>query len=571
MIALLLALMLVGALLAGCARQSGGEQPPAGEGGGEPAPEPTPVAEEQYLNHYIGDEPPDLNTMMATDVYSFTLASAMQEGLVRQGLDGSYEQGSGLAESWEVSPDGTVWTFKLRDAKWSNGTPLTANDFVFAWKYAADPRNGAEYGFMMNYLKGGEAVTSLNPEEAGDEAIEAALNELGVKALDDKTLEVTLERPVPYFLSLLAFPTFFPVNQAFFEEMGGAAQFGGNYGTEPENLIYIGPFKLVEWVHDTRMVFEKNPDYWDADSVKLETLNLDIVQNNSTAVNMFEAGELDRVGIGADFVDQYLGQPNVTKEPDGSVWYIQMNHDNELFQNKKIRQALSLAIDREVLAIDVLKTHLPAKAYTSSVISDNEGQPFVEKWIGEPLWPQKANADEAKRLLQEGLQELGLSEFPAVKLLTDESDLARKRDQALQEMWRQNLGIEVELDPVDFATRLERSRNRQFDMVFSGWGPDYDDPQTFLDMWVTDGDFNDGGYSNPAYDEIVARASAAVDNTERMEAWVEAERMMAEEIPVIVVSERVRLNATKPWVKNLKFSAFSPEYEYKWVEIEGRE
>jgi len=578
-LSLFLVLLLAAGLAVGCGGTAEEEGTPEG---GEP--------QEAYINHSIGDEPPDLASVTTTDTYSLMITSEFQEGLVRQQPDGSFPQGSGLAESWTVSEDGTVYTFKLKPGlKWSTGNPLTSADFANAWKFAIDPRNAAQYAYQLYHIKGAEAVNTISlpdPAEDGQEAydqavaqIEDGLANVGIETPDELTLQVTLERPTPFWVSLTSFPTYFPVDWKFFEELGGPAKLGGEYAAEADKLSAIGPFKMSKWVHDSEIELVKNPDYWDAETVKLDRIHYDIITDNSTAINMYEAGDLDRVGIGEKFLEQYKDDPTLTIDPDGSVWYITLNMiqpekpDHEkLFKNAKFRQALSYAIDRETLATQVQKTHVPAKIYTSTVISDLEGNNFYETWIKEPLWPTKADPAKAKQLLAEALEEVGLDQAPAdIVVMTDESDTARTRDEAIQEMWRQNLGLEVKLEPVDFKTRLERSRNHQYDIVFSGWGPDYNDPMTFLDMWVTGGPYNDGGYSNPAYDDLVAQAREEFDNSKRMGLFKQMEEMIAEEIPVIVLDERMRYNVTRPWVKGLLHRAIGAEYEYKWVTIEGRE
>lgn len=425
-------MLLVSFALAGCGAPKKEEAKPS-----------TPQAEPQVLNINLGEEPPQMDPQKSTDTVSFILLNATLEGLVRLDPKGNVVKGSGLAADWTVSPDGLKYTFKLRDAKWGSGNPITAQDFEFAWKRALDPRTASEYAYQLYYIKGGEALNSIDVKAPDAEAkIKKAMDELGVKAIDDKTLEVTLEKPTPYFLSLTSFITYLPIEKKFYEQVGD------KYGSDADKLSYSGPFRVKEWVHESKIVLEKNPNYWDAKNVKLEQINMAMVKESTTAINMFEAGDLDVVGIPGEFIPVYKQKGTLQTLAQAVTWYIEFNTKNPVFKNQKIRQAFSMAVDRQAFVDNVLKNgSLAATSFTPPTLPGLDG-PF-QKMVGDQISP-KANPDEAKKLLAEGMKELGITKLPKLTFLAGDSDIAKKYSQALQEFWKTNLGVEVALENVAF-------------------------------------------------------------------------------------------------------------------------
>lgn len=538
-----------------------------------------PKAEEQYLNLNLGDEPPQLDPQLSSDTLSFDIIRATLEGLTRPDKNGEIKPGSGLAESWTVSSDGTKYVFKLRDAKWSDGTPITAEDFEFAWKRAIDPRSASEYAYQMYYIKNAEKVNSIELpdkkkyegkdaeykkalEDAGKK-IDEGLQTVGVKAVDPKTLEVTLERPTAFWLSLTAFPTYIPAEKA------AVQKFGEKFASDADKMTFSGPFKIEKWTHSTEIVLVKNPDYWDAKSVKLSKIHFDMIKDNQTAINMYEAGDLDATGIGPKFIAAYRDK-GLKQLPEAVTFYLVFNTKKPLFANAKIRHALALAVDRKLFAEKVYSGGvLPATALTPPTIHGVNGESFHQR-VGDVL-PVSADPAKAKEYLAAGLKELNLTEFPKdIELLGDDSDTAKKLDQAIQEFWRQNLGIEVKIKSVDFKTRLSLQRQRNFDIAFAGWGADYDDPQTFIDMWVTGGSYNDAQWSNKQYDDMVQKVKTSTNQEERMKIMADAEKLLLEESPIAPIYWRSRNFIEKPYVKDVVRMVVGPDSDYKWTSTEGR-
>lgn len=367
------------------------------------------------LNLNLGEEPPDLQSFTSTDVVSFEIMNASMEGLTRRGPKGTYEQGSGVAKSWKVSSDGLVYTFTLKDGiTWSNGTPVTAKDFEYAWKSVIDPRMASQYNYMMFFVKGAEEVANIaipDPDKEPDKykaaiaQIEDGLKKVGVVAKDAKTFEVTLNAPSAFFISLCAFPSYFPVNQAFRDEIGD------KYGTEVKYLLFNGPFTISEWTHNSKIVLTKNPNYWDAASVKLNKISMDMIKDINTPITMYEANQYDTIGVVGDFIPKFQKErPAELKQMAQAVsWYLELNPKNAAFANAKFRRAISLGFDRQGFVDNVLKNFSqPATAYDPPSIHGIGTEVFIDKYVDPAARvPAKANLTEAQKLLKEACKELG--------------------------------------------------------------------------------------------------------------------------------------------------------------------
>ncbi|NLG70305.1 MAG: hypothetical protein GX496_12225 [Firmicutes bacterium] len=359
-----------------------------------------------YLNLNLGEEPPDLDPATSTDTVSFLILNATLEGLVRKSPDGSIKPGSGLAESWTVSPDGRVYTFKLRQATWDDGTPITAEDFVYQWRRVIDPRTASQYQFMMELagIQNGSAIARMDPEDD----IDAALETFGVKALDERTLQVTLEEPNPLFLELTTFISFLPAPRHLVE------RYGEQYAADADKMGASGPFRIASWTHGYELVLEKNPRYWDAASVKLQRIHFDMIQDVGTTLQLYEQGSLDIAGVSSRFVDVYRNHPDLQEPwPDGSAFYWEFNVEHPVLKSAKVRRAIALAIDRQAFADRVLRNgSYPATSLTPPVITDAAKGGAFQGRVGQ-LFPLRPNVQLARQLLREGLQELGY-EVPAV-------------------------------------------------------------------------------------------------------------------------------------------------------------
>ncbi|MCL5677233.1 MAG: peptide ABC transporter substrate-binding protein [Firmicutes bacterium] len=547
----LAALMVFGLVAAGCSK-------PAATG-------PSANGKPQILKWNLGDEPPSMDSVLSTDQVSFWLLNATQEGLVRQ-IEGQLPtKGSGLAKDWTISPDGTVYTFTLRDAKWSDGQPITAKDFVFAWKRAMNPKTAAEYSYQFAYIKGFDELSKIDVKAAGaDQKIKEALDKVGVVAKDDKTLEVTLNTATPYFLSLMSFPTFLPERQDIVEK------YGEKYAAEASNMVFSGPFTITEWTHETKMVLTKNQNYWDKDNVKLDGMETVMIKDINTPVNMYEAGDLDMINVPPEFLAQYKAKGNVVTRAQSTAWYIEFNTKDSIMKNTNIRKAFSLALDRQEFVDKVLANgSVVATAYTPPTIAGNKGS--FHGLVGDVLNP-KADPAAAKAALDAGLKELGLSKMPKISFLSGDSDRAKKWAVAFQEMWKQNLGVEVNVETVSFKVRLDRMTKGQYQMVIAGWGADYNDPMTFIDLWHSMPADNPGNnsafYNNPAYDKLVDDAKSTGDQAKRMDDMKQAEQILLNELPVAPVFYPAWNYIEKPYVKGIQHFAVGSDYEFKFASMD---
>jgi oligopeptide transport system substrate-binding protein len=515
------------------------------------------LAAEQVLRINWGANPPDLYPQTATDTVSFQVINAAYEGLVRLQADGKAYQDTGLAKSWEVSEDGLVYTFKLRDAKWSDGTKITANDFEYAWKTALDPATASQYAYMLYHVKGGEAYN------AGEGKVE----DVGVKAVDEKTLEVTLERPTPFFASLTSFITYLPAQKAAVEKHGV-----DKYGAAIENMVFSGPFKITEWVQEQKLVLEKNEMYWDKDSVKLDKIVGDMIVDTNTPVNLYETDELDSIRVQTEYLAKYRTSPDFASYANAVTWYLQFNCEDEFFGNEKIRRAFSLAVDRQGFVDNILangsKVAMGLVPYDMPGLSS--GGDFRAQsgdHIKDIGTEGQAAIDEANKLLEEGLAEIGKTKDELashVTYLTGDSDISKKIAQAFQQMWKQNLGIEPPIEAVTFKIRLERYDNRDYTLTMAGWGADYNDPMTFMDLFVTGGGQNTASWSNAEFDALIDKAYNTVGD-ERMQAMIDAERILFEELPIAPIYFRARNVVQRDYVKGWVRFPVGVDNEWKWT------
>ncbi|MCM3573145.1 peptide ABC transporter substrate-binding protein [Mesobacillus subterraneus] len=535
-------------------------------GDNEPADNDDATGEEvanvpQELNMLDSSEIPTMDSVLAEGSTSFTYINNVGEGLYR--LDQDHKPVPALADGEpEISEDQKVYTFKLKDSKWSNGEPVTAHDFVFAWRRAIDPATASPYG---PYMMGGKIKGAAEITEAGAAKKEYNLEDLGVKAIDDKTLEVTLEKPVVYWEDLFAFPTFYPQNEKFVTEKGDA------FASNAENLLYNGPFKMEKWegTDATEWVLVKNPDYHSADDVTLEKITVNVVKDSNSAVNAFEAGETDMTGLlSSDIVPSYEGDERMLTWMEPVVFWIKMNQKNEALANVNIRKAIAMGFNKEDLAKSILNNGSIAANFfvPKDFVKGPNGEDFREKHGDLIVF----NAEEAKKHWEQGLKELGVDKLE-IRYLGGDTEAAKKTDAYIKNQLETNLpGLTVKLESVPFAVRLERDNAMDYDLQFAGWGPDYGNALSFTDLWITDGGSNRMGYSNPEYDKLIkaAQGELATDPEKNWEAQQEAERIMLEEdaglAPVYQRSANILLN---PGVKGLAIYNYGPDYNFQWVKI----
>ncbi|OEG00084.1 hypothetical protein BHF71_06470 [Vulcanibacillus modesticaldus] len=488
-------------------------------------------AVEQKLRLNARTEPPSLDPGTATDSTSFEILRVLMEGLVRLDKNGQVTKGSGMAKDWKVSDDQLTYTFYLKDdIYWSNGDPVTAQDFEYAWKRVLNPETAADYAYQLYYLKNGEAYNNG----------EATADEVGVKALDDKTLEVVLEAPTPYFLQLTAFGTLYPVNKNVVES-------NPNWAADASTYVSNGPFKLASWEHDSEVVVTKNENYWNKDEVKLDEISWVMVNDDNTAYQLFLNKEIDIDAAPQELTYELIQKGEATSTPILGTYMYLFNTQDEIFKNKNIRKAFSIAIDRDAIVNQVTKGgQIPAYGFVPPGSSPDMGVDFRE-YNGDLI----PDVSEAKKYLELGMKELGLTELPTITLSYNTSEGHKKIAQAIQAMWKDNLGVEVELSNQEWKVYLETIDAGEFQIGRYGWLGDYMDPMTFMDMWVTGGGNNGAHYSNPEYDALIEKAKSTADQKVRLEALAEAEKILMDEAVVAPIYFYTRVFIQQDYVKGV--------------------
>ncbi|HKL98323.1 MAG TPA: peptide ABC transporter substrate-binding protein [Mobilitalea sp.] len=460
----------------------------------------------------IAQEPPEMFSVTMTDTVSFSVLRHIVENLVM--LDENDEVVPGVAKDWTISEDELTYTFNLReDMKWSNGEAVTANDFVFAWKSLLTPEFASDYAYFGYIFKNGLAYNSG----------EVAAEELGFKAISDYQLEVTLENPASYFISTLAFGAFAPVNEKAYNEFGTA------YGTDADKMVYNGPFIMSEWEHENKMVLEKNPDFYNASEIELEKITMVMINDSNAMLNSFKAGEVDVVGLTGDQVKSLTGEKfPVNTYDDGSTFYLEYNLNDEFLSNANLRTAITYAVDRQAFITAVLKNNsLPAVSFTAPGLNGLEKK-FAEE-VG-ALVPV-LDVAKAKEFYEKALEELGVDKIE-LTMICDDGDQPIKMASFVQEQLKVNLGLDIKVESMPFKSRLERMSNKDFSIVFAGWGPDYNDPMTYLDMFETGNGNNHTSYTSAAYDELLGKVRVELDPATRFGYLMELEKLLMSDLPI---------------------------------------
>ena len=506
-----------------------------------------------------------LDTDLATDGDSFEVIADCIDGLMQMDADGKAIEA--LAEKMEASEDGKTYTFTLRDAKWSNGTPVTANDFVFAWRRIC--KNAGEYAYMMSdiaQIKGAAAII------AGDEKDETTL---AVTAKDDKTLVVELEAPVPYFDSLMYFPTFYPINEEFYKSLED-----GTYGTSPETFLSNGAFLLSSYTPGTaNLTVTKNPDYWNAENVSLGSINYQVVGSSDNALTAFKSNSLDVVMISGNQVASAKEDADLKDKlvvtGAGYMWYLtfsqtEKNAQGGMLANQNLRLAISNAIDRDALVENYVMdgslatyTAVPpqfaANANTGEDFSADQ-EKFAD-YIG-------YDVEKAQKFFEDAKKELKTDSFEFTMIYgNNEGDEVEKVAQAIKEQVEGNLsGITLNLQGMTKAERLDKMQNDNYDVALTRGGPDYADPMTYLGMWITNNSNNYGFWSNKEYDKIIADCTTGdlvSDYDARWSALYDAETLVMQEAVIAPLYTKANANLINPSVQGIEFHPVALNRVYK--------
>ncbi|HAB95828.1 MAG TPA: peptide ABC transporter substrate-binding protein [Enterococcus sp.] len=540
-----------GIVLAGCSTGGTSSTGESSSGSGT-------AAAEQIFNVVVQQEMPSADLSLATDTISFSALNNVYEGLYRLDADSKPEP-AGAAELAEVSEDGLTYKLKLReDAKWSNGEPVTAADYVFGWQRTVSAETGSEYAYLFAPVTNAEAIT----------AGEKDASELGIKAVGDYELEITLTTPTPYFQYLLAFPSFFPQSQAVVEDNGD------QYASTSDNAVYNGPFVLAGFDGpgtDTEWSYEKNDQYWDKETVKLDTINVSVVKESSTSLNLFQDGQADDVILTGELAQQMANDEAFVSEPLARTSYIELNQREEdsPFRNEDLRKAISYAIDRDALVTSILgdgslaSTGLIPKGMTFNPTDNTDFVDEAESVI-------EYDQEKAKEHWEKAKEALGIDSL-SFEILASDTDSTKKAIEYIQSAIQDTLdGGKVSLSPVPFSVRLDRSNSGDFDVVMGGWGADYADASSFTDLFVTDNSYNRGRWTSEEYDAAVK--SSATTNAGNPDArWqdlLDAEKIIMDQQGVIPVYQNVEAHLRAPKVKGVVSHGAGAQYDYKWAVIE---
>lgn len=505
------------------------------------------MADKQVLNLPAGSDIRTMDSSKATDEYSLHTLMRVKSGLLL--YNGDDELVPELAKDLpDVNEDKTKYTFHLRDAKWSDGSPVTADQFVYAWQRGIDPDTASQYAnlFASAHIKNAEKILNEDSDMYGK------TKKLGVKAKDDHTLVVNLSQSTPeqYFNSLMQFPTFFPLKKEFVEEQGK------DYAQEPSNILYNGPFKLKKWDHGEGWTLAKNDKYWQSDKINLNKVTYKIVKDSKTRLKLYNNGKIDYTALLAEDVDKYRDDKEFATTPSSTLFYWSLNRDVDAFKNKKVRKAMWLSMDRKSAADVILNNGSTGANYLTpkEFAQGPNGKFFHETGEAQLDNYPGTDKDKAKKLWKEAKKELGVDKLD-IKLLTADSDLSKRLSEYFVNQITENLdGFNITINKVPFKSYIDRQSKGKCEICAgSGWGPDYEDPMTFLELFKTDNGQNTYGISNKEYDKMLEKADSFGDQPEkRWEILQKADKYLADNAVFLPTYQEGTATLYKSYVKNHK-------------------
>ncbi|OFZ23033.1 MAG: hypothetical protein A2X94_13010 [Bdellovibrionales bacterium GWB1_55_8] len=507
------------------------------------------AATPKVLSFVLASEPPQLDSTKASDSESGFILGHVMEGLTRYGKNG--ETVPGMAESWEINDKGA--TFRIREnAKWSDGKPVQAQDFIYAWRTALDPKTASEYAFILYPVKNAEAIN----------AGKLPLERLGVEAPDSLTLKVLFEKPCGYFLGLTAFPTYFPIREDFHKQKKD------RYAADAGDLLFNGPFALTSWVHGASLKMEKNPHYWNSTQTKLDAISIPyITSDNNARFNFFKDKKVDVLaGLGKDDLSKAQKERFRMKSfSDGSFFYLSFNfREDRPTRNKNLRKAIAAVFD-------------PAE-YVSKVVGipgTRLGLGIIPVWVRGvnelfrtefPIVQRQPDLKKAREYLEAAKTELGGS-IPPIMWLTGDTPMASREAEYFQSQLKRVLDLDLRIDKQIFKQRLAKMTSGQFDIVAAGWGPDFADPMTFAELFTSWNENNRGKWTHKEYDRLIRAAQSTADNVVRMKAMAEAEKIALEELVVLPTYERTVIFTTAPQIKSVARHTIGPDPDFTGAEI----
>ncbi len=496
-------------------------------------------------------EPTTIDPSKANSIVDNELIHACQESLVR-GTGGKVEPG--IAESWELSEDGLTYTFHLRDTNWSDGQPVTADDFVYGLQRLLDPATASEYAFIGEYVKNGYAV------ETG----EMEVSELGVRAEDDKTLVLELENPCAYFLSMVGIASqYVPIRKDIVES------YGADFAATADKNVYSGPFKLVS-TDNMMYVFEKNDQYWNKDAINLDRVEFSVISESNTAVAMYENGELDFVKLPTDSVAQYDDIDSEFMNGNEDYLYINEESTNKIVSNKNFRKALNYGLNRnDYIALATNNVYSPSNTLVMPLVG-GASKSYGEEYTLDS-YPLDGDIDVAKEYLEKAMSEEGYSDPSEIEieLTTTDLEASKKIAEVLQELWQNALGITVTIRQVTYADIYGSVLpNGDYQIAYGGWGPDYSDPYTYLELFKSDCSYNYSNYKNDEFDKLLEDSKTETDVKARMDMLNEAEKIILEDAAFVPLQCRQQHYLLNDKFTGVEFYFCSINIDWVYADVE---
>ncbi|MFT8317851.1 MAG: peptide ABC transporter substrate-binding protein [Sporolactobacillus sp.] len=516
----------------------------------------TGLAKDQTLNMAIGQDIPTLDPNLATDTTSTNAIDMTEAGLTRM-HDNKYSWDL-AAGAPKVSADKKTLTFKLRNAKWSDGKPVTAQDFVYGWQRQNDPAAKPAYNFLFaaSGIKNASKI-----EDPTNKAWYGKYNKLGIKALNSKTLQVTFEVPVPpFFYSILSQPQFLPLREDFVKKQGK------NYAQGPSNLLYNGPFVLSSWNKGSGWTYKKNKNYWNAKATKLTTVNFQVQKDLTTRVNLYKTNKTDSVVVTGDQVAA-LKKTNASELHHGltsGTFFLYINQkSNKNLKNVYVREALNAAIDRDTFVRVLFNDGTTSSKYVvpKGFVKGPDGKDFRQDNPANGI--SAGSTKDAKTLWNKGKKQLGIKSMTLNFLSSDGAQYKQWTSYLKNQIEKNMPGVKVNINLQPWANYLKLNQSFKFDLAFSGWFPDYQDPMTYLDMWTTGNPQNTTGWSNKKFDSLITKAKAETGNpTQRWNDMLSAEKIMMKDYPIVPLFQEGQTWAQKPYVKDFSMPLYGPQYDF---------
>lgn len=543
---MMVSVMAAALILGGCS-SGGGKTADSGDGDSK-----------QSFTWVVNSELASMDTSLATDMISFGMLNNVYEGIYRIDKDNQPIL-AGAEKEAEVSEDGLTYTVKLReDAKWTNGDPVTAKDYVYGWQRTVDPTTASEYGYMF------DPVLNATEIQNGDKD----KKELGIKATGDYELEITLAKPTPYFPYLLAFPTYFPQHETTVEK------YGKDYATDDSKAVYNGPFVLTDFKGpgtDTSWKLKANDKYWDKKAVKMAEIDFDVVKEENTAINLFQDGQADDVTLTGDAALQLKDDKSFVIAPGATIQYLGLNQRKEdsPFKNVNLRKAIAYSIDREAIVNKILGNgSLSANGIVPDGFAKNPDT--NEDFAKQAATKLEFDTTKAGEAWDKAKQELGITELK-FELLGSDVTYSKKVSEYVKGAIEEALpGVKITIASVPLSVRLDRAQSGDYDVIMNNWIADYTDPSTFTDLFTTKSPQNISGWSNGDYDKWVEKSNGedANDPTKRFDDMVEAAKVINEDMGIVPIFQNAEAHLRNQKLKGLVTHAAGAAWDFKWTEME---